>query len=574
MTRTSRRRFPVRFALAGAALALLFSPVQAQDGSAPAKPTGLTAAVSHDSVTLTWDDPQDDSITGYVILRRNRDTDAQGQFTELAPDTGSAATTYTDDSVAAGTPYTYRIKAVNGHGVSDRSRWFHVDTPAALTPEPPAQPKQLVAEVSRDSVVLTWQNQQDESITGYVIQRRDEEGTFTTVESDTGSAAPKYTDGSVEPGRRYVYRVQAISPNGISSPSRDVFAHTAEPPAFADDSTTLSIPENSKVNTLVGRLRATAPAPPTDVRPRVRHDEDVVLYTLQGPDSHSFRLLQFDGAILTRERVSYDYERKSSYSVTVTASNGKGESDSIAVTIMLTDMAEQPGAPQNLQVRGNSNTSLDVSWNQPNLGGGPEILRYVVEVRKALGGAWTNVRHNGVATSATITGLSPGTAYQVRVKADNVEIPSRWRGPARGVTSGRSPDSEEGAPEPESEQVPIVSVRIVSNPGQNGIWDVGERVVVQVQYSATLRLDVPAGGTSPQVALAFLTSDRKLNSLAWAEWTGGSGTDTLSFSYTVTAAAAGGTQVIVPDNGVLLRDARICVVGTEACATPPAPRGP
>ena len=292
MTRTDRR-FPVLLAgiaaltLAGAALALLFSPVQAQEGSAPAKPTGLSATASHDQVVLTWDDPQDDGITGYVILRRNRDTDAQGQFTELAPDTGSAATAYTDDTVAAGTPYTYRIKAINANGSSERSRWFHVDTPAAPTPEPPAQPKQLVAEVSRDSVVLTWQNQQDESITGYVIQRRDEdvheEGTFTTVESDTGSAAPKYTDGSVEPpGRRYVYRVQAISPNGISSPSRDVFAHTAEPPAFADDSTTLSIPENSKVNTLVGRLRATAPAPPTDVRPRVRHDEDVVLYTLQG----------------------------------------------------------------------------------------------------------------------------------------------------------------------------------------------------------------------------------------------------------------------------------------------------
>ena len=91
-------------ALAGAALALLFSPVQAKENSAPAKPTGLTATASYDSVTLTWDDPQDDSITGYVILRRNRDTDALGQFTELVNDTGSAATAYTDGSVAAGTP--------------------------------------------------------------------------------------------------------------------------------------------------------------------------------------------------------------------------------------------------------------------------------------------------------------------------------------------------------------------------------------------------------------------------------------------------------------------------------------
>ena len=34
----------------------------------PAKPTGLSAAVvSHDTVTLTWDKPEDDTITGYVI---------------------------------------------------------------------------------------------------------------------------------------------------------------------------------------------------------------------------------------------------------------------------------------------------------------------------------------------------------------------------------------------------------------------------------------------------------------------------------------------------------------------------
>ena len=70
----------------------------------PAAPSGLTAAVSHDQVVLTWDDPQDDGITGYVILRRNRDTDAEGQFTELVNDTGSAATGYTDDTVAAETP--------------------------------------------------------------------------------------------------------------------------------------------------------------------------------------------------------------------------------------------------------------------------------------------------------------------------------------------------------------------------------------------------------------------------------------------------------------------------------------
>ena len=92
-------------------------------------------------MVLTWDDPYDDTITGYVILRRNRETDAQGQFTELAPDTGTAATTYTDDTVAAETPYTYRIKAINAHGTSERSRWFHIDTLAG--PEPTPEPESV-----------------------------------------------------------------------------------------------------------------------------------------------------------------------------------------------------------------------------------------------------------------------------------------------------------------------------------------------------------------------------------------------------------------------------------------------
>ena len=114
----------------------------------PAKPTGLSATASHDEVTLTWDDPNDDTITGYVILRRNRDTDAEGEFTNLVEDTGSAATTYTDDTVAAETPYTYRIKAINEHGTSERSRWVHVETTAAPALE--GTPEQSVSEGDTD----------------------------------------------------------------------------------------------------------------------------------------------------------------------------------------------------------------------------------------------------------------------------------------------------------------------------------------------------------------------------------------------------------------------------------------
>ena len=103
----------------------------AEPSEPPDKPTGLDATATHDSVTLTWDDPQDDSITGYVILRRVRVNDQGGDFSVLVADTETAATTYTDDTVAASTTYTYRIKAITEHGTSERSRWYHIDTPAA-----------------------------------------------------------------------------------------------------------------------------------------------------------------------------------------------------------------------------------------------------------------------------------------------------------------------------------------------------------------------------------------------------------------------------------------------------------
>ena len=203
----------------------------AEPSGPPAKPTGLSATASHDSVTLSWDDPGDDSITGYVILRRNRNIHAEGEFTNLVEDTGAAATTYTDNSVAAETPYTYRIKAINEHGESERSRWFHIDTPAAPVP---ASPTGLSATASYDQVVLTWDDPGDDTITGYVILRRNRdihaEGEFTTLVKDTGGAATTYTDDTVAAETPYTYRIKAINAHGSSERSRWFHIQTQEAP--------------------------------------------------------------------------------------------------------------------------------------------------------------------------------------------------------------------------------------------------------------------------------------------------------------------------------------------------------
>ena len=241
MTRAHIRRTPIIFAvlavlaLAAAALAPLFYSVQAQDGSVPAKPTGLSATATHDQATLTWNNPGDDSITGYTILRRNIAEQDPGEFTTVSANTGTTNASYTDVGLAAETRYAYRIVAINDQGNSTRSNYVNVETGVAPEPEPPAKPTGLSATASHDTVTLTWNNPGDDSIDGYVILRRnrdtDAQGQFTNLVNDTGSTDNAYNDDTVAAETPYTYRIKAINEHGTSERSRWLHIDTPADPS-------------------------------------------------------------------------------------------------------------------------------------------------------------------------------------------------------------------------------------------------------------------------------------------------------------------------------------------------------
>ena len=86
MTLAARPRLAILFvALSALFLSLTGAPVQAQDGSVPDQPTGLSTEASHDRVNLTWDDPNDASITHYQVLRRDRDVHDTGESSPSTP---------------------------------------------------------------------------------------------------------------------------------------------------------------------------------------------------------------------------------------------------------------------------------------------------------------------------------------------------------------------------------------------------------------------------------------------------------------------------------------------------------
>lgn len=111
------------------------------------------------------------------------------------------------------------------------------------------------------------------------------------------------------------------------------------PPVFPDqdystegdqsDRTTREVEENTEKGTSIGAaVRA--------------HDEDddLLIYTLGGPDAEFFRIGRNDGQLKTEAPLNY--EVRNSYTVVVTATDPFGATDSIQVTINVTDVDDPP----------------------------------------------------------------------------------------------------------------------------------------------------------------------------------------------------------------------------------------
>ena len=100
----------------------------------PGRPLKLKGVANADgTVTLSWEAPEDESVTGYQILRKRT---SRGEQTLLVHvnDTGSTGTEYTDSEVTPDVLHAYRVKAINAAGVSERSNVVRV------TPVEPEQP--------------------------------------------------------------------------------------------------------------------------------------------------------------------------------------------------------------------------------------------------------------------------------------------------------------------------------------------------------------------------------------------------------------------------------------------------
>lgn len=109
-----------------------------------------------------------------------------------------------------------------------------------------------------------------------------------------------------------------------------------------------------------------------------------------------------------------------SYTFTVTATNSYGTSNASSASNSITT-ANVPGAPTSVTAVGTSTDGqAAVSWTAPVSNGGSAITDYTIQYSSNSGSSWTTFSDGtSTSTSATVTGLTIGTAYIFRVAAVN-----------------------------------------------------------------------------------------------------------------------------------------------------------
>ena len=387
-----------------------------------------TASVAENSgggtevVTITATDADGDTITYSLDSTSDAVFDIGGSSGAITVQSGA-------DLNHEGTPsYAATVTATDSNSDTATHDVTISVTDEDEPPDAPAAP--AVTGASNTSVTVTWTapaNTGRPAITDYDVQFRASGATGWTGHGFTGAGTSTTIPG-LTAGTTYEAQVQATNAEGTSGWSASGRGATDSPtnsaPAFTNQPSTASVAENSVGGTPVATIAA------TDA------DGDTLSYSLDLTSDAVFDIGS-SGAITVGSGAALDYEATPSYAVVVTVSDGTVDV-SHSLTINVSDENEPPDAPEAPTVTGASSTSVTVSWTASDTTGRPAITDYDVQYRAAGDADWTDASYDGTTTNTTISSLSPGTTYDVRVQATNAEGTGPWSATGSGATSATS----------------------------------------------------------------------------------------------------------------------------------------
>ena len=465
----------------------------ASDTTPPSQPTNLSASASSpNQVSLSWTASTDNvGVRGYRILRGPNDS----SLVEIATTTTSA-TTYTDPSVQAATPYTYRVVALDAAGnASAPSAPASVTTPATSDTSPPTAPTLSAESIAANEVALGWTTSTDTGtgVSGYRVYRQPDGASTSTLVATTPTATTRYVDNTVLPNTRYTYQVEAFDGAGNKSAKSNAVVVTTPPgpttatytatlvgdatldatnPTVNAGASTRLVVDNSPVNDFLLRFSrptgscnevtsATLKLVSADGSNRGGDFYTTGATWAEGTvtwDNAPARgaLLNSLGAVSTTNTYTVDVTQgvttaggDIAFRVASTSSDGaryysKEDPNTVArpqLTIVCTNSStdtQPPTAPESVTATATSSTTIDVSWAAAtdNVGvTGYQVFRN--------GSTTPLATVSGTSTSWQDSTVVPGTTYSYRVGAFDA---SNNKGPLSAAASATTPTTASTAP--------------------------------------------------------------------------------------------------------------------------------
>ena len=431
--------------------------------------SAITIGPATTQMTVSWTASDGGlEISDHDVRYRQKDTnsgtpgDQPGSWTTLtSTDDPGTSTTATITGLTAGTTYQVQVRATNAMGTgswSDSVNWPLRPT----TPAPTVTARHLGLEVS-----WTAPAHNGTAITDYDVQYRkctasaDECGRNPTwgpwtdrtgeTTSDTATTA---TISGLTNGIPYQVQVRATNIVGDSAWSAAVQVVPANQPPDAPAAPTLTISQTS--------LGVSWTEPATNGQPITDYDVQYRACTLATDLACSNTSTATWGAWTDRTGETASdtattatisgLTKATAYQVRVRAANAIGEGGWSASTTGIPAVVPAAPAGPTLTVK---HQSLGVSWSAPADDGGSAVTDYDVQYRACTAtpltcatsptwGSWTTLTgaaDPGATTSATITGLTNATAYQVQVRASNPAGSGAWSSSAAAIPAPQKPDA-------------------------------------------------------------------------------------------------------------------------------------
>ncbi|XP_013377597.1 PREDICTED: immunoglobulin-like and fibronectin type III domain-containing protein 1 isoform X5 [Chinchilla lanigera] len=280
-------------------------------------------------------------------------------------------------------------------------------------PQAPQGPLK-VQDCHKAGVHLSWRPPREDggrTVEHYMVERR-QAGRSTWL--NVGKSPPESTtfmDAGVEQGRKYTYRVRAVTSEGPGEAleSEEVLVAPEALPGPPSAPTILSA--SSQGITI------------TWTAPRGHGSAQVLSYLIEKCKKGSNTWTAVNKQLMPERRYTVADVRQGcqyQFRVTAVAPSGPGEPGPPSDAVFARDPMRPPGPVRDLQVTDTSNTSISLSWVGPDPQDGDDAQGYLVELCGSDSLQWSPC-HGGTVSGTTFTakGLRPQEGYFVRVTAVN-----------------------------------------------------------------------------------------------------------------------------------------------------------